>query len=84
MLVLASDGQNYLADVDTSDRAVRLSPCTTHPGLESISTSARQHLVDADDVERMHADPEVEGILSGRLGDVLVGAYTGSLESLAR
>jgi hypothetical protein len=32
----------------------------------------------------MHADPEMERILSGRLGDILVGAYTRGLESLAR
>ena len=35
-------------------------------------------------MERMHADPEVKGILSGRLHDILAGAYTRGLECLAR
>ena len=35
-------------------------------------------------MEGVHADPEMEGILSGRLGDILVGAYTRGLESFAR
>ena len=48
-----------------------------------ISTSARQHLVDAEDVEGVNANPEMEGVLSGALGDVLVGADTSGLESLA-
>ena len=32
----------------------------------------------------MDTDPQVEGILARSLGDVLVGANTGGLESLAR
>lgn len=48
-----------------------------------ISTSARQHLIDAKDVEGMDADPQMEGIFSSGLGDILVGADTSSLESLA-
>ena len=49
-----------------------------------ISTSAGQHLVDTDDVERVDADPQMEGILTGGLGDVLVGADASSFECLAR
>ena len=48
-----------------------------------IGTSAGQHLVDTEDVEGVDADPQMEGIFSGGLGDVLVGADTSSFESLA-
>ena len=41
-----------------------------------ISTGARQHLVDTDNVEGVDTDPHVEGILSRGLGDILVGANT--------
>ena len=43
-----------------------------------IGSGTGQHLVDAQDVEGVHADTEMEGILPGRLGDVLVGADTRS------
>ena len=33
-------------------------------------------------MEGVYADPQVEGILAGCLGDVLVGTDTGSFESL--
>ena len=49
--VTRADRQQDLANVDTSNGAVRLAPGTTHTRLQSIGTGARQHLVDADDVE---------------------------------
>lgn len=69
-----------MANVDAGDSAGRLAPRTTHTSLKSIGTSARQHLVDADDVERVGADAKVETFLTARLDEVLVGADTGSLE----
>jgi len=74
--------QDDLTDVDTSDRAVRLAPGTTHTSLESISSSTRQHFVDADDVERVGSDTHVERVLSARLDEVFVAANTSSLEGL--
>lgn len=71
-----------LANVDTGDSAVGLAPGTTHTGLQSIGTGAGQHLVDADDVEGVSADAEVEAVLAGGLDEVLVGANTGGLEGL--
>ena len=68
--VTRADGQQDLADVDTGDKAVRLAESTTHAGLQSISTSARQHLVDADDVVWVGADAKVETFLTGRLHQV--------------
>ena len=80
--VTAADRQKNLANVDTGDSAVGLTPGTTHTGLQSIGTSARQHLVDTDDVVRVGTDAQVEGILATRLDHVLVGANTGSFKSL--
>jgi hypothetical protein len=82
--ILCADGQNDLADVDAGNESVGLSESTTHTSLKPISSSARQHLVDADDVIRVGADAEMEGFLSGGLDHVLVGANTGGLESLRR
>jgi hypothetical protein len=48
-----------------------------------IGTSARQHLVDTGDVERMDADTHVEGVLTTGLGHVLVTADTTSFKSFS-
>merc|ERR1719240_488188 len=80
-LVLAgSDGQEDLADVHTGNRAVGLAESTTHTGLETICTSARQHLVDTHDVERVRANAEVEGFLARQTDHALVRGNTCSLE----
>lgn len=82
VVVTSADAHEDLANVDTSDRAVRLAPGTTHTGLQSIGTGAGQHLVDTDDVEGVGADAQVETLLTTVLDEVLVGANTGSLEGL--
>lgn len=68
--VTGADGQQDLADVHTGDTAVGLTEGTTHTGLETIGSGARQHLVDTDDVEGVGADTEVETFLTGRLDEV--------------
>ena len=68
--VTGSDGHEDLTDVDTGNETVGLSEGTTHSGLQSIGTSARQHLVDTDDVVGVGADAEVEGLLTGGLHHV--------------
>lgn len=163
--VTSADGEENLADVDTSNGVVRLSPSATHTGLKPvepkrieasgvvriiengqkcvpkspaktpahprvnrantvqtgtqvqdgfgatlttwnttaesqgaittpavhhastlrnspISTGARKHLVDADDVEGVNTDAEMERVLAARLGDVLVSTDTSSLKRL--
>ena len=80
--VTSTDRHDDLTDGDTGDSAVGLTPGTTHTSLQSIGTSARQHLVDTDDVVRVDADAEVETLLTGGLDEVLVGANTGGLKSL--
>jgi hypothetical protein len=81
VVVFAADGEDDLANVDTGNCAVGFAPSATHTGLEPISSSAGQHLVDSYDMEGMDTDTHVERILSGGLGNVFVGTNTSSLES---
>jgi len=81
--ILAADGEENLANVNTGHGSLGLTPGTTHTGLQPISTGAGKHFVDADDVEGVDTDAEVEGVLSGEFHNVLVGGNTGGLESLA-
>merc|ERR1719305_2123622 len=80
LILTGSDRQEDLADVHTGNRAVGLAEGTTHPGLETICTSARQHLVDTHDVERVRANAEVEGFLTRQTDHALVRRNTRSLE----
>jgi len=82
--ILRADGEDYLADVHTGYSAIRLPPSTAHAGLQTISTRTAQHLVDANDVEGMHADAEMERVLSGCLAYILVGTNTGGFKGLGR
>ena len=52
--------------------------------LQPIGTGARQHLVDAQHVEGVHADAQVEGVLARVLDHVLVGGNARRLQRLAR
>jgi len=81
-VLAATDGTENLANVHTSHGTVGLTEGTAHTSLKTISTSARKHLVDADDVEGVDADADVESILTGALGHVLVTCDTASLEGL--
>ena len=72
-----SNGDENLIDGDTSSLDVGFTEGLTHTLLESISTSAGEHLVDADGVPGVDTDSQVELILAG-LGDhVLVGGDAG-------
>jgi hypothetical protein len=68
--VTGADGENDLTDVDTGDGTVWLTPGTTHTSLQSIGTSARQHLVDTDNVVWVGTDTKVETFLTGNLDEV--------------
>lgn len=68
--ITGANTEEDLANIDTSDNAVRLTESTTHTGLESIGSSTRQHLVDTDDVIRVGADAEVETFFTGNLDEV--------------
>lgn len=84
VVVLGSDGDQNLANVDTGGKTGGLTPGTSHTLGESIGTSTRQHLVDSQHVEGVGSDSHVEGLSSRHLGDVLVGTDSGSLKSLGR
>jgi len=69
-VVASADGEQNLTDRHASDEAVGLAERTAHAGLQPIGASARQHLVDADDVVRVGADAEVEAVLAAGLDHV--------------
>ena len=73
--VTGADGQNDLANVHTGDETLGLTEGTTHTGLQTIGTSARQHLVDTDDVVGVHTDAQVETFLTGDLHKVPIESY---------
>ena len=81
--ILGADRDEDLSDVDPCNDTVRFTEGTPHTRLQTISTGAGKHLVDADDMEWVDADAHVERILPGELGNVLVRCNTGSLEGLA-
>ena len=75
-----SDGDENLIDGNASSLNVRLTEGLAHTLLESISTSAGKHLVDADSVPWVNTDSHVESVLTSLCGHVLVGSDTGRFE----
>jgi len=80
----SADGDQDGSDVDTGGLEEGLSVSVTHTGLESISTGARKHLVDANNVPCVDSNANMERILGGLDGHVLVSGNTGGFESLGR
>jgi hypothetical protein len=68
--ISGSDGEKDLANVDTSDSAVWLAPRASHTSLQSIGTSARQHLVDSDNMVWVGSDSEMETFFTSDLDEV--------------
>jgi len=79
---LGSDGDQNGTNADTGSLTEGLSVSVTHTGLESISTGAGEHLVDADNVPGVDSDSDMETILTGVVLHVLVSSNTGSFEGL--
>jgi len=77
---LGSNGDKDLVDVDAGGLDVGLAEGLAHTLLESIGTSAGEHLVDADSVPGVGSDAHVEGVLTGLGGHVLVSSNTGRLK----
>ena len=71
VLVVGPDRHKGLADVDAGDGSLGLAEGAPHSGLEPIGAGARQHFVDAEDVEGVHPDLDVELVLGGVLHHVL-------------
>ena len=77
VLGLGPDGHKHLIDRDTGGLDVGLSESASHTLLESISTSAGQHLIDADSVPGVGSDTHMESVLGGVGNHELVGSNTG-------
>merc|ERR1719320_749961 len=82
-LVVRSDRDEDLTDPDPGSSSMSLAKSSSHSSLEPISSCARQHFVDPEHMEGVHADPDVELVLAAVLHKVLVAADTGSLQGLA-
>merc|ERR1719452_350220 len=82
-LVMAPNRYEYLTNLNPGSCAMSLAKSSSHPSLQPVSPSTRQHLVDAQHHEGVHADPDVELVLAAVLHEVLVAADAGSLQGLA-
>ena len=80
----SADGDQDGSDVDTSGLEEGLSVSVTHTGLESISTGAGKHLVDADHMPSVYSNADMERLFRGVHLHVLVSSNTRSFESLGR
>jgi len=78
--ILATNADHGLSDVDTGDQTLGFAESSSHSSLEPISSGARQHFVDADDVEGVNAETHVESVLAHELDHVFVGANTGGFQ----
>ncbi|KAF4362892.1 hypothetical protein G4B88_014229 [Cannabis sativa] len=65
--VLATNGEKDLTNADSGTHALRFPESTSHSCLEPISSSARKHLVNTQNMERVHPHPQMESIFSGKL-----------------
>lgn len=74
--VAGAHRHDRLANVNAGNGSLGLTEGTTHSSLESIGSGTRQHLVDANDVERVQAHTDVELVLAAELDQVLVAADT--------
>jgi len=82
MLVFATHAHHRLANVHASHQSLGLAESSSHSGLKPIGSGARQHFVDADDVEGMDAETHVESILAHEFHHVLVRTDTGGFQGL--
>jgi hypothetical protein len=78
---LAAHRKKDLSNSDTGTDTLRLPKSTPHSGLQPISPSARKHLVDAQHMEGVNPDPEVEGILTTCLVMYLLHAIRAALRA---
>ena len=82
LVLSGSDRHQNLTDIDSSGNHGRLTEGTSHTSLKSISTCARKHLVDSDNVVGVSSHSEMEEVLTGDLDHVLVASDTSGLHSL--
>jgi len=75
-----ADGNKGGANVNAGGLDVGLAESVAHTLLESISTSAGKHLVDADGVPGVDTDTDMETFLTSAGDHILVGSNTGRLK----
>jgi hypothetical protein len=80
--VLGTDGQHDLTNRHPRGDTLRGTVRTTHTRLQAIRTSARKHLVDTQNVERVQAHAKVETFLTSLGHHVLVRGNTAGFHSL--
>merc|ERR1719420_1065543 len=73
-LVVGSDRDEDLTNLDTGCGPVSFAKGSSHSGLKSISTGTTQHFVDSQDMEGMDSHSYVETILATILDEILVTA----------
>merc|ERR1711955_42958 len=81
-LIRAPHRDKDLSDPYTGCSSVSFAVSSSHSSLKPISSSARQHFVDAQDVEGMDPHPNMEGIFTAVLDEVFVAADPRSFKSL--
>jgi len=79
--VLATNGEQNLANGDAGTEASGLAKGTSHAGLQPIGSGTAEHLIDPENVEGVRANSQMEAILPSKLGHVLVGTDAGCFES---
>jgi len=84
VFVGGADGDERLADANTSDETLGFAESSSHSGLQPIGSGARQHFVDPVDVVGVDSDPDVELVLAAVLHHVLVAANAGGLQCFGR
>lgn len=82
VILLDAYGHQDGADVHAGGSAVGLAPSLSHAGGKSIGASARQLLVDSEDVPRVHSHSHVEGVLASLDCQVFVGSNARGLKGL--
>jgi len=82
MHVLGTDGQHDLTNRHPRGDTLRGTVRTTHTRLQAIGPRARQHLVDAQHVERVQAHAKVETFLTSLGHHVLVSRNTAGFHRL--
>jgi len=71
VLVIGSNAHDGLSDVYSCNCTLGFTEGTTHSSLEPISSGTAQHFVDANHMEGVNSHPDVEGILTTVLYQVL-------------
>jgi hypothetical protein len=84
LVLSSSDRHQDLTDINSGGNHGWLTESASHTSLKSISTGARKHFVDSDNVIRMSSHSKMEEILTSGLNHVLIASNTSSLQSLRR